>query len=422
MNILIIGSGGREHALTWRATKSPYVENIWVAPGNAGTAQELKTKNIDIDIIDLRKLAIFAKEKKIDLTIVGPEISLEADIVHYFHRENLHIFGPKKAAAQLETSKSFCKMFMQRHSIPTAHFKICKNKDQAFNYLEHQSFPIVIKANGLAAGKGVVIAQSLQEAKETVLAMMEKKRFGHAGEEIIIEEFLTGEEVSFITMIDGEHILPLAGSQDYKRRDDGNHGPNTGGMGAYSPSPHFSKELQEKVIDRIIHPTITGLKSEGISYTGFLYAGLMITPDDEPKVLEFNVRLGDPETQVLMMRLHSDLIALVLSAISGTLNQTKIIWDPRAALSVVLVASGYPTRYKKGDIIQGLNKLFLPGVKVFHSGTREVNGNIVTDGGRVLSVTALGKDLYEAKQKVYQAAQLITWPNCYYRSDIGLCD
>ena len=421
MNILIIGSGSREHALTWKTAQSPYVEKIWVAPGNVGTAKELKTKNVAIEITNLKKLVTFAKEKKIDLTIVGSEIPLAANVVHYFHQEDLCIFGPEKIAAQLETSKSFCKTFMQRYNIPTAHFKIFKNRNQALNYLEYQSFPIVIKANGLAAGKGVIIAKSLREAKKIVLAMMEKKQFGHAGEEIIIEEFLTGTEISFITILDGKCILPLAESQDYKRRDDGDRGPNTGGMGAYSPVSYFSKDLQEKITTTIVRPTVIGLKSEGIFYTGFLYAGLMITPDNEPKVLEFNVRLGDPETQSLMMRLRSDLIKLILSALSGKLNQTKNVWDPRAALTVVLAARGYPTRYQKGAIVQGLNRLYLPDVKVFHAGTREVSGNVVTNGGRVLSITALGKDLQEARQKAYQAVKLITWPDCYYRKDIGYC-
>ncbi|AAO89882.2 phosphoribosylamine--glycine ligase [Coxiella burnetii RSA 493] len=419
MNILIIGNGGREHALAWKVAQSPRVEKIWVAPGNAGTARELKTQNVPIGVTDIKSLIAFAKKNQINLTLVGPEIPLAAGIVDHFQQENLIVFGPTQAAAQLETSKSFCKTFMRRHGIPTARFEAFRNTSDAFSYLEQQSFPIVIKASGLAAGKGVVIAQSLQEAKETVIAMMEEKQFGNAGAEIVIEEFLAGEELSFIAMVDGEHILPLAGSQDHKRRDDGDRGPNTGGMGAYSPVPQLSDALQEKIMTTIMQPTVTALKSEGILYRGFLYAGIMITLNNEPKVLEFNVRLGDPETQPLMMRLRSDLIELILSALSGRLNQTQSAWDSRAALTVVLAAGGYPAHYQKGDIIQGLDQLSLPDVKVFHAGTQEINHQVVTDGGRVLGVTALGKDLREAQQKAYQAAQLITWPNCYYRHDIG---
>ncbi|WP_267256301.1 phosphoribosylamine--glycine ligase [Coxiella endosymbiont of Ornithodoros maritimus] len=419
MNILIIGNGGREHALAWKVAQSLRVEKIWVAPGNAGTARELKTQNISIGVTDIKSLIAFAKKNQINLTLVGPEIPLAAGIVDHFQHENLTVFGPTQAAAQLETSKNFCKTFMRRHGIPTPRFETFRNTSDAFSYLEQQSFPIVIKASGLAAGKGVVIPQSLQEAKETVIAMMEEKQFGNAGAEIVIEEFLTGEELSFIAMVDGEHILPLAGSQDHKRRDDGDRGPNTGGMGAYSPVPQLSDALQEKIMTTIMQPTVSGLRSEGILYRGFLYAGIMITSNNEPKVLEFNVRLGDPETQPLMMRLCSDLIELILLALSGRLNQTQSVWDSRAALTVVLAAGGYPAQCQKGDIIQGLDQLSLPDLKVFHAGTQEINHQVVTDGGRVLGVTALGKDLREAQQKAYQATQLITWSNCYYRHDIG---
>lgn len=419
MNVLIVGNGGREHALAWKLARSSRVKKIWVASGNAGTAFENKTQNIAINVTDIEALIMFVKNNDIDLTLVGPEVPLGAGIVDRFYQKDLNIFGPTQAAAQLETSKSFCKSFMQHYHIPTARFATFKNKDAALMHIEQQSFPLVIKASGLADGKGVIIAQSLNEAKKTVIAMMEEKQFGTAGQEIVIEEFLTGEELSFIAMVDGEHILPLAGSQDHKRRDDDDRGPNTGGMGAYSPIPRLSEALQEKIMTTIIRPTIEGLKSEGIPYIGFLYAGMMITADNEPRVLEFNVRLGDPETQPLMMRLRSDLSELILSAISGKLDRIKSVWDSRAALTVVMTAGGYPGHYEKGDIIEGLNQSSNPDVKIFHAGTRENNRTIVTDGGRVLSVTALGNDLREARQKAYQAVKQINWRNCYYRRDIG---
>ena len=419
MNVLIVGNGGREHALAWKLARSSRVKKIWVAPGNAGTAFEDKTQNIAINVTDIESLIVFAKKNGIDLTLIGPEAPLGAGIVDLFYQENLNIFGPTQAAAQLETSKSFCKSFMQHHHIPTARFVTFKNKDAALMYIKQQSFPLVIKASGLVTGKGVVIAESLNEAKETIIAMMEEKRFGTAGQEIVIEEFLTGEELSFITMVDGEHILPLASSQDYKRRDDGDLGPNTGGMGAYSPVPRLSDALEEKIMTMIMRPTIEGLKLQGISYVGFLYAGIMITKDNEPKVLEFNVRLGDPETQPLMMRLRSDLSELISSAIFGKLDRTKGVWDSRAALTVVMTAGGYPSYYEKGDVIEGLNQSLNVDVKIFHARTRKNKHAIVTDGGRVLSITALGNDLHEAQKRAYQTVKQINWRNCYYRRDIG---
>lgn len=419
VNILIVGNGGREHALAWKLARSSHVKKIWVAPGNAGTAFENKTQNININVTDIEALIVFAKNNGIDLTLIGPEAPLGMGIVDRFYQENLNIFGPTQAAAQLETSKSFCKSFMQNHHIPTARFATFKNKDAALMYIKQQSFPIVIKASGLVAGKGVVVAESLNEAKETIIAMMEKKRFGTAGQEIVIEEFLTGEELSFIAVVDGEHILPLASSQDYKRRDDDDRGPNTGGMGAYSPVPLLSEPLEAKIMTTIMRPTISGLKLQGINYIGFLYAGVMITKDNEPKVLEFNVRLGDPETQPLMMRLRSDLSKLILSAIFSKLDRTKSVWDSRAALTVVMTAGGYPNHYRKGDIIEGLNQSSNIDVKIFHAGTRKNKQAIVTDGGRVLSITALGNDLREAQKKAYQTAKQINWLNCHYRMDIG---
>lgn len=419
MNVLIVGNGGREHALAWKLAQSSRVKKIWVAPGNAGTAFENKTQNIVINVADIEALIVFAKNNNIDLTLIGPEAPLGAGVVDRFYQENLNIFGPTQAAAQLETSKSFCKSFMQHYHIPTARFATFKNKDAALMHIKQQSFPLVIKASGLVNGKGVIIAESLNEAKETIIAMMEKKQFGTAGQEIVIEEFLKGEELSFIAMVDGQHIIPLAGSQDYKRRDDDDRGPNTGGMGAYSPVHQLSEALEEKIMTTIMRPTIKGLKSEGICYIGFLYAGIMITKYNEPKVLEFNVRLGDPETQTLMMRLRSDLSELISSAIFGKLDRTKSVWDSRAALTVVMTAGGYPDLYKKGDIIEGLNQSSNIDVKIFHAGTRKNKHIIVTDGGRVLSITALGNNLREARKKAYQTVKQINWRDCYYRRDIG---
>ena len=422
MNVLIIGSGGREHALAWKVAQSTLVEKIWVAPGNAGTALENKVNNIPIHS-DIDTLIDFVRKNKIGLTIVGPELPLADGIIDQFHQKDLAIFGPTQVAAQLETSKSFCKAFLSRHDIPTANFVTFRNQNDALVYLSrqsHQFFPIVIKASGLSAGKGVFIAQSLTEARDSVIAIMEKKQFGMAGKEIVIEKFLSGEELSFIAMVDGEHILPLAGAQDHKRLLNRDRGPNTGGMGAYSPVPRLlSGTLQKKIMAKIMYPTISGLKAEGIAYIGFLYAGLMITPDNEPKVLEFNVRLGDPETQPLIMRLRSDLIELILAALSGKLNQVNSMWDPRAALAVVMTAGGYPMTYNRGDIIEGLNHPLTSDVKIFHAGTQKNNDVIVTNGGRVLSVTALGINLYDAQRKAYQIVNQISWPNCHYRDDIG---
>jgi len=420
MNVLIVGNGGREHAITWQVAQSPTVNAIWVAPGNAGTAAEPKTKNVPIEPTDITSLIRFAKEKNIELTIVGPEAPLAAGIVDLFTKNNLKCFGPTQKAAQLETSKAYCKHFLHQHDIPTARYAVFQDKDEALSYINSQAFPLVIKASGLAAGKGVIIAENKEDAQKAIISMLEANAFGNAGHEIVIEEFLTGEELSFIVIADGEHILPLASSQDHKRRDDGDRGPNTGGMGAYSPVPCMNAALKDKILQQIIRPTIAALHAEGTPYLGFLYAGLMITPDGDPKVLEFNCRLGDPETQPLMMRLKTNLTELCMAAITQELNQVTVEWDPRPALGVVIASGGYPSAYTKGDTITGLDESTNdPDTKVFHAGTAFKDDFIVTNGGRVLTVAALGNDFLAAQQKAYQRAHLIHWPNCFYRKDIG---
>lgn len=415
MKILIIGNGGREHALAWKAAQSPLVTQVFVAPGNAGTALEPSVENINIPSTDVATLAQFAEEQAIGLTIVGPEAALAAGIVDYFQNAELPIFGPTQAAAQLESSKKFSKDFMAKHHIPTAQYASFTDNKAAKNYVEQQGVPIVIKADGLAAGKGVVVATSMSQALQAIDAMLQEK----AGERIVIEEFLTGEEASFIVMVDGEHILPLATSQDHKTRDNGDQGPNTGGMGAYSPAPIITPALHELIMKKIIAPTVKGMAASGIPYTGFLYAGLMISSKGEPKVLEFNCRLGDPETQPLMLRLKSDLIELCLLAINKKLNQTQALWDKRAALGVVLATKGYPQQYPTGEIIHGLPATAASDVKIFHAGTALAQNQIVTAGGRVLCVTALGDNVSQAQMKAYQAAKNIQWNNIYYRTDIG---
>lgn len=419
MNILIVGNGGREHALAWKAANSKDVERIYVAPGNAGTALENNVENVAIDAIEINKLVSFAKEKNIDLTIIGPEAPLAAGIVDIFEKNNLACFGPSKAAAQLETSKAFCKQFLKEENIPTAAFETFTNKQDALNYLKTQSLPIVIKASGLAAGKGVIIAETEKEAENAVNAMLDEKMFGEAGCEIVIEEFLTGDELSFIVMVDGKHVLPLASSQDHKRRDDGDKGPNTGGMGAYSPAPLLNESLHKEIIETIIEPTVKALEKRGTPFTGFLYAGLMIDESGHPKVLEYNCRMGDPETQPLLFRLKTDLIQMCQAAIQKQLSQVQVQWDPRPAICVVLTAGGYPGSYRKGDIIEGLNLSNDSNCKVFHAGTKQKNGQITTNGGRVLGITALGDDLQQARNIAYARAKEIHWPDYYYRHDIG---
>jgi phosphoribosylamine--glycine ligase len=421
MNILIIGSGGREHALAWKAAQSPKVGHVFVAPGNAGTASEPKTSNVNINSNDIFALVKFAKDHAIDLTIVGPEAPLVAGIVDIFEDEKLLCFGPSKASAQLEASKYFCKKFMTRYHIPTAKFDSFIDIEKAVAYIQSlKSTPIVLKADGLAAGKGVAIAKSKSEAITIAEDMLIGNVFGSAGQRIIIEEFLEGEEVSFIAIVDGKHILPLVSSQDHKARDNGDQGPNTGGMGAYSPAYCLTSELQTRILQEIMEPTVLGMAKEGHRYIGFLYAGLMITKDGEPKVLEFNCRLGDPETQPIAMRLKSDLIELCLAALEQRLDQITVEWDNRPALGVVLAAGGYPNQYRKGDIIHGLTpETVNPDWKIFHAGTAIKDEHIVTSGGRVLCVTALGNDIKQAQIRAYKLAAPIGWENIYYRTDIG---
>ena len=424
MKVLVIGGGGREHAISWKISLSPLVSHVWVAPGNAGTALEPKISNLPIQATDLMQLLEFAKEQAIDLTIVGPEAPLADGIVNLFSKEGVPCFGPTQEASQLESSKAFCKDFMATHAIPTANYAKFTQEESALHYIKDHPYPLVIKADGLAQGKGVVIAETEIEAKQAIHAMLNEHAFGDASNRIVIEEFLEGEELSYIVMVDGNHVLPLASSQDHKRRDDGDKGPNTGGMGAYSPSPLLTKALEEKVLDQVIYPTVNSLRKNKTPYTGFLYAGLMINKHGEPKVLEFNCRLGDPETQPLLMRLKSDLTQLCLLALQGKLNEAKVEWDPRPALAVVLAAGGYPLSYKKGDIIKGLpsqNKenLAAKDVKVFHAGTTMCDDNIVTSGGRVLAATALGETLQEAHELAYKQVNTISWTNSFYRQDIG---
>lgn len=419
MKILVVGGGGREHALAWKIAQSAQVEHIYVAPGNAGTAFEPKMANIDISADDLNALLDFAKRNSIDLTLVGPEIPLVNGITDLFQAAGLRIFGPSKAAAQLEGSKAFAKDFMARHKIPTATYRVFSDPEEALTYLHQQQLPIVIKADGLAAGKGVVIAHSEQQAVATVENMLSGNAFGDAGHRVVIEEFLQGEEASFIVMSDGKHILPMASSQDHKARDDGDCGPNTGGMGAYSPAPIVTTEVYERIMNEIIYPTIDGLASDGYTYVGFLYAGLMITDDGIPKVLEFNCRFGDPETQPVMMRLKSDLLDLCYAALNGKLNQCSVEWDQRAAVGVVMAAGGYPEHYTKGLPIHGLMATTNERLKVFHAGTKQQEGAILTNGGRVLCVTALGNSVSAAQTEAYNTVQQIHWEQVYYRKDIG---
>jgi len=418
MKILIIGSGGREHALAWKAAQSGQVTRVFVAPGNAGTAREPKVENVDIGAADIDKLVEFARTNDIALTIVGPEAPLVMGVVDSFAAAGLRCFGPGKEAARLEGSKQFTKEFLTRHGIPTADYASFTDPAEAADYIRAHGAPIVVKADGLAAGKGVIVAQTEQEAIDAVHSMLAENAFGDAGHRVVVEEFLEGEEASFIVMADGEHILPLATSQDHKPRDNGDLGPNTGGMGAYSPAPVVTPQLHEQIMAQIIRPTIHGLREEGTPYTGFLYAGLMISPDGTPRVLEFNCRFGDPETQPIMMRLRSDLVALCNLALDGRLHRGSAQWDPRPALGVVMAAGGYPGEYRKGDVISGLPN-DQPDLKVFHAGTREVDGQIVTNGGRVLCVTALGDTLEEAQRRAYQAVEQIHWKDVFYRTDIG---
>ncbi|HGF6562467.1 TPA: phosphoribosylamine--glycine ligase [Providencia alcalifaciens] len=420
MNILIIGGGGREHALAWKAAQSPLADKVYVAPGNAGTALEPALENVDISATDIDGLLQFAKDKQIGLTIVGPEAPLVIGVVDAFKQAGLTIFGPTQGAAQLEGSKAFTKDFLARHKIPTAAYENFTEIEPALAYLDKVGAPIVIKADGLAAGKGVIVAMTLQEAKDAVHDMLAGNAFGDAGHRIVIEEFLDGEEASFIVMVDGENVIPMATSQDHKRVGDGDTGLNTGGMGAYSPAPVVTDTVHQRVMEQVIYPTVKGMDQEGNRYQGFLYAGLMIDNAGNPKVIEFNCRFGDPETQPIMMRLQSDLVALCLAGAKGELAGKDSLWDERPALGVVIAAGGYPGDYRNGDIISGLPTSEAADSKVFHAGTKlNQAGEVVTAGGRVLCVTALGNDIAKAQAKAYEVAKTINWSDSFYRNDIG---
>jgi phosphoribosylamine--glycine ligase len=420
MNVLVIGSGGREHALAWQCAQDSDVQNTFVAPGNAGTALEPGLTNVDIAVDNLPGLVKFAQDERIDITIVGPEAPLVGGVVDAFADAGLKCFGPSKAAAQLEGSKAFSKDFLARHRIPTADYQVFTEVAPAHAYLDKVGAPIVVKADGLAAGKGVILAETVEQAKAAVDDMLSGNKFGEAGARVVIEEFLQGEEASFIVMADGEHILSMATSQDHKARDNGDTGPNTGGMGAYTPAPVVTREIYKRIMTEVIQPTIDGMAADGHPYTGFLYAGIMITEDGTPKVLEYNCRFGDPETQPIMMRLQSSLPKLCLAAVEQRLDQVDAQWDDRAALGVVMAAGGYPESYHKGDVIQGIDRANSANTKVFHAGTAtNDSGELVTAGGRVLCVTALGENVTDAQARAYQAVKQIQWDKAYYRTDIG---
>lgn len=419
VKVLVVGSGGREHALAWKLAQSNKVQKVFAAPGNAGTARESGVENIPIGSDDLKGLQDFAEKNHIELTIVGPEAPLVEGIVDRFDQAGLKCFGPGSGAAQLEGSKVFCKDFLARHHIPTASYKTFTDLALAKAYIHEKGAPLVVKADGLAAGKGVIIAQSEAEAIDAAAGMLAGESFGEAGKRIIVEECLKGEEASFIVMVDGKHILPLATSQDHKARDEGDFGPNTGGMGAYSPAPVVTAALHERIMKEVIEPTVKGMASEGNPYRGFLYAGVMISSDGTPNVLEYNCRFGDPETQPIIMRLQSDLATMCLAAMEQRLDQIEIKWDARAALGVVMAAGGYPVGYQKGDVITGLSETEEDGVKIFHAGTALKDDQVVTSGGRVLCATALGNTVREAQAKAYDLAKTIHWKGVYYRTDIG---
>ena len=418
MKILIVGSGGREHALAWKAKQSDLVTEIFVAPGNGGTASEKDINNVDIPAENIEELSKFALKKNIDLTIVGPEVPLVKGITNKFQSLGLNCFGPTQDAARLEGSKEFMKNFLTRNQIPTAAYQSFNDLKLALEYLEKCSFPIVVKADGLAAGKGVTVAQTHSEAEKAVRECLEEKTFGEAGTKVVVEEFLRGEEASFIVLTDGHTILPLASSQDHKTRDNQDKGPNTGGMGAYSPAPVVTPEIHQKIMDQVINPTLAGLAKEGVNYCGFLYAGLMIDQEQNVKVLEFNCRFGDPETQPVLMRLRSDLVDLCYQASKGKLKAIDLEWDPRVALGVVMAAGGYPNYYEKGHPIKGLPPESKT-VKVFHAGTQAKDNLIISNGGRVLCVTALGKNTTEAQLNAYNCVKEISWKDCFFRTDIG---
>jgi phosphoribosylamine--glycine ligase len=418
MNVLIIGSGGREHALAWKVAQDPRVSKVFVAPGNAGTALEAKCENLAIGVLELEKLADFAAQQ-VQLTIVGPEAPLVKGVVDLFRARGLEIFGPTAAAAQLEGSKAFSKDFLARHAIPSAAYRTFTEVQPALDYVREQGAPIVIKADGLAAGKGVIVATTLEQAEAAVGDMLSGNAFGDAGARVVIEEFLEGEEASFIVMVDGENVLPMATSQDHKRVGDGDSGPNTGGMGAYSPAPVVSDDVHQRVMQQVIYPTVRGMAAEGNVYTGFLYAGLMIDRSGAPKVIEFNCRFGDPETQPILLRLESSLVLLVEAALAKALDKVQATWDPRPSVGVVLAAGGYPGDYATGDLIEGLEAAArLPG-KVFHAGTTMRDGQIISAGGRLLCATATGTSVAEAQQQAYRLAAQLRCSGSFYRKDIG---
>jgi phosphoribosylamine--glycine ligase len=419
MKVLVVGGGGREHALAWKIAESPRVSSVLVAPGNAGTELEPDIHNVRVDAENIDELLKLVKAENVDLTIIGPEAPLVAGIVDRFQAEGLECFGPRAQAAQLEGSKAFTKEFMARHKIPTADYRTFESVDPALDYIREKGAPIVVKADGLAGGKGVIVARTVDEAENAVRSMLEQDSFGAAGKCVVVEEFLSGEEASFIVMVDGETILPLATSQDHKARDNGDSGPNTGGMGAYSPAPVITSQISERVMNEVMRPTVDGMKKDGCPYVGFLYAGLMIDADGTPKVLEFNCRFGDPETQPIMFRLRSDLVSLIEASLDGQLATQVAQWDSRAALGVVMAAGGYPGHYRKGNMIDGLPESPTDLTKVFHAGTAIENGRIVTTGGRVLCVVALGDTVAEAQSEAYALVNTISWPDAFYRTDIG---
>ena len=420
MKVLVVGGGGREHALAWKAARSPRVETVFVAPGNAGTHAEAGCRNVPIGAEDVSGLADFAEQEGVGLTIVGPEAPLVAGIVDEFRRRGLKCFGPTADGARLEGSKAFTKAFLARHDIPTGAYGDFTDVEEACRFIRSRGAPIVVKADGLAAGKGVIVASSVEEAETAVKDMLAGNRFGDAGARVVVEEFLEGEEASFIAMVDGRNILPLASSQDHKARDDGDRGPNTGGMGAYSPAPIVDAALHARIMREVMEPTVAGLAAEGTPYVGFLYAGIMVGKDGVPRVLEFNCRFGDPETQPILFRMRSDLVELCLAALDGRLDQARCDWDPRASLGVVLAAGGYPESYRKGDAISGLDAdAGRDDVKIFHAGTRTSDGGVVTNGGRVLCAVALGDTVTQAQSKAYELAGSIRWEGAFYRRDIG---
>ena len=419
MKVLVIGGGGREHALAWKMASEEQVEKVYVTPGNAGTAAEPGLENVALDPEDAGALVDFARQEQVDLTVVGPETPLVAGVVDRFREAGLACFGPSAAAARLEGSKAFAKDFMARHGIPTAAWSSFTEVEPALAWLREQGAPVVVKADGLAAGKGVVVAETLEAAENAVRDMLAGNRFGEAGHRVVLEEFLDGEEASFIVMVDGEHVVPMATSQDYKRVGEGDTGPNTGGMGACSPAPVITSGVHQRIMDEIIMPTVRGMAADGSPYTGFLYAGLMILPDGSPRVIEYNCRFGDPETQPIMMRLRSGLAALCLQALDRGLEQVHTEWDPRPAVGIVMAADGYPGSYRKGDTIEGLEGAAGPDRHVFHAGTTEQDGRILTSGGRVLCVTAQGESLALARDHALEGVHRIHWPGARWRGDIA---